>query len=436
MANHVEPVGPVITPPGQYTHCVDRLAYKDVPGALDAGFAAIAEFTLCDYLLGGKLVCLAGGGDVCAIGIVVGVEEVGYQKSGFDAIDNDFSFNLLVLPYQPGDFAAYRKNLGVPATFEAHKIRDDVVQHSPLGPLMVDPNPVPTPLPTPREPGGTSPVDGYGVLYTWDGSALVYDHENQNNLHKLWEGHPQDGSAISVPIVHCECEGSRIFFVCQALKPFLELMQGKPPGAPGPTPGEVCHAVLDWVPFGIGKALCSLVEDLISAAIGLALAPAMAAAFAAAWEAAQAFDDLFVTGPVAKQIHVGDAVIVSGRWTWDAGHAGHTELHPVKTIQKVLLPGELRGGYDPSKPLPTTIADEVREVHDTWCRHVRQAPPPPDPRHEDGLSGPQLASLTPEQHEVYLAQQQPENGWTIHPSIDGCAPEREPEPEPGPGPIR
>ncbi len=422
------PVGPVITPPGQYTHCVERTAYRDVPGFLEAGAGAIAEFTLCEYLLGGKLVCLAGGGDECAIGVVVGVEEVGYQKSGFDAIDNDFSFNLLVLPYVPSDFAAYREDISNPASFEAHKIRDDVVGHSPLGPLLVDPHPTPTPLPTPREPGGTSPVDGYGVLYTWDGSGLAYDHDNQNNLHKLWDEHAKDGSAISIPIVHCECEGSRIVFVCQALKPFLELIQGKIPGSPGPSPGEICHATLDWVPFGIGKAICSIVEDIVGAGIAIALAPAMAAALATAWEAAQAFDDLFVTGPVAKQIHAGDTVIVTGRWAWDAGHAGHTELHPVKTIQKLRLEPELSGGHDPRKPLPTSVVATIRDVHGRWCRHVREAPPPPDPRHEGGLSAPQLASLTPAQLAVYDRQRRPENDWQLHPLIDGCAPDDQPSP--------
>jgi hypothetical protein len=427
--------GPVITPPGQYTHCVDRTAYRDVPGPLDAGAAAIAEFTLCEYLLGGKLVCLAGGGDECAIGVVVGIEEVGYQKSGFDAIDNDFSFNLLVLPYSPGDFAAYRENLADRSTFEAHRIRDDVVAHSPLGPLMVDPRPSPTPLPTPREPGGTSPVDGYGVLYHWDGVGLAYDHENQNNLHKLWDEHPQDGSVVSIPILHCECEGSRIFFVCQALKPFLEAIQGKVPGSPGPSPGDVCHAALDWVPFGIGKAICSIVEDIVEAGIALALAPAMAAALAAAWEAAQAFDDLFVTGPVAKQIHVGDVVIVTGRWTWDAGHAGHVELHPVKTIQKLRLAPELAGGHDPRNPLPEAIVSTIRDVQARWCRHVREAPPPPDPRSGGTLSGAQLAALTPDQLAVHQRQQRPENGWQLHPTIDGCAPAEEPPPD-EPPPLR
>jgi hypothetical protein len=422
------PVGPVIFPPGQYTHCVDRSEYKDVPGGLDAGFASILEFLFCEYLLGGKLVCLDGGADQCAMGVVVGIEEVGYQKSGMDAIDNDFSFNLLLLPYEAADFAAYRAEPSKPATFESHKIRDDVRTHTPLGGLLVDPDPVPTPLPGPREPGSGSPVDGYGVLYAWDGSTLVYDHENQNNLHKLWEDHPQDASVISVPILHCECEGSRIFFVCEAMKPFLDLMQGKPPGSPLPGPGEVCHALLDWVPFGIGKAVCSIIEHIIGGAVGLALAPAISAAFATAWESAQAFDDLFVTGPVAKQIHLGDHLIVTGRWTWDGGHAGHTELHAVKTIQRLRLHPDLKGGYDPRTPLSTAIRNEIVVLHDRWCEHVLAAPPPPDPHRPAQLSGPQLDSLNPEQLRTHLRQLQPENRWEVHPAIDGCTPEAEPEP--------
>jgi hypothetical protein len=201
------------------------------------------------------------------------------------------------------------------------------------------------------------------------------------------------------------------------------------PGSPGPSPEEICHAALGWIPFGIGDAICSIVSDAIAIAIAIALAPAMAAAFATAWEAAQAYDDLFVTGPVAKQIHTGDVVIVTGRWTWDAGHAGHTELHPVKTIQKVKLPPELSGGYDPRQhpAIPPGISDELSRMHDRWCRFVQEAPPPPDPRGDGTLTPPQLGALTPPQLAVYASQLQPENQWTVHPLIDGCIP-AEPKP--------
>jgi hypothetical protein len=432
------PTGPIIAPPGQYTHCVDRTNYKAPPSTssfgdilsalLSSSLAATAEWLLCDYLLGGKLVCLAGGADECAIGVVVGVEPVG-QKTGYNALDNDFSFNVLLAPYAPSDFNVYHDHPDVPATFDPYKIYKDVVGGGdPQAVLMTDPHPAPVPLPTPADPGPESPVEGYGVLWSWDGTKLVPGDPNveglHNNLNKLRTDYPQDGSRISIPVVHAECEGSRIFFECQAMKPFLDALQGKVPGWPGPSPEDVCDATLGWIPFGIGTAICSILSDIIAIGIGIAIAPAMASAFAAAWEAAQAYDDLFVTGPVAKQIHTGDVVIVSGRWTWDAGHAGHTELHPVKTIQKVKLPPELSGGYDPSNKnaLSAAIINEMRDVHDRWCRLVQEAPPPPDPRGGGVLTPPQLGSLTPPQITVYTSQLQPENQWELHPLVDGCTP--------------
>jgi hypothetical protein len=460
-------VGPVITPPGQYTHCVDRKDYTDVPGILDASIPATLEFLLCDYLLGGKLVCLAGGGDECAIGIVVGLEAVGAGKSGLDALDNDFSFNLLLAPFQVQDFAAYGPPVAPDNIVEPHGIRDDAVKNGPQGWLMVD-SPNPQPLPPPVDQTGapgppfkkkqsrgkaTWPVDGYGVLWKLLGARLVDDNREGDNLHKLfdkpqgdeWPAPPGKDEWIPLPVLHCECEGSRIFFVCQAMAPFLDLLQAKVPGG-GPSPGEACHAVAKWLPWPIDKlvnAACSVVEDLIAIPIALALLPAMAAAFATAWEAAQAFDDLFITGPVAKQIHVGDVVIVTGRWDWDAGHSGHTELHPVKSILKLMtpsgeLPSEIRPredltfapphpvDYDPRHGLPASVAADIRTFHEQWCRLVSEAPPVPDPRQPGGLSAPQLASMTPQQLAVWAEQNQPENSWSVHPLIDGCVPAQPP----------
>ena len=206
-------------------------------------------------------------------------------------------------------------------------------------------------------------------------------------------------------------------FVCQALKPFL--------GYPAreatrqrfyPAKSVMRHRRR---PFGIGDAICSIVEDLIALPIALAFCAAMAAAFATAWEAAQAYDDLFITGPVAKQIHVGDVVIVTGRWTWDAGHSGHTELHAVKTIQKLMhTPANCRRRFaHPQCRIPRTIhrsrcnspavTSEIQATVDRWSSGTR-APPPPDPQHPGGLSGAQLVAMSPEQVEVYARQRRPE----------------------------
>lgn len=149
------------------------------------------------------------------------------------------------------------------------------------------------------------------------------------------------------------------------------------------------------------------VEDLIALPIALALAPAMAAAFASAWEAPS------------------DVYIVTGRWTWDAGHAGHTEFHPVKTIQR-LEPGEVQSLFsarDPRQPLPQVVIDAVNDVRGRWCRHVLEAPPPGDPRGDGNLTPPQIGALTPEQLGVYTRQLQPEKAWIVHAPVQdlGCA---------------
>src|SRR5262249_31046330 len=181
---------------------------------------------------------------------------------------------VLLVPYKPDDFRTYLPHLpAVPpvdtSKFEPHKIYKDIVDHSPLGWLMADPTPTPVPLPDPLDQTGgvghpaenkgtaTWPLDGYGVVYTWEGTDPVEkqvknhlvqlqdkDHLEGNNLHKLSDGNPE---RIALPVMHCECEGSRIIFVCQALKPFLDILQGKPPGSGIPGPGEVCHATLGWI---------------------------------------------------------------------------------------------------------------------------------------------------------------------------------------------
>src|ERR1700694_1971589 len=111
-------MAPVISPGGPFTHCVQRNDFRLLDpfylvGAASAGKAA------CDYLLGGKLVCMAPD-PVCAIGTIVGLEDTSYGKSGFDGIDNDFSFNLLPAPYAVQDFRHY----AVSKT-EQHVIRND-----------------------------------------------------------------------------------------------------------------------------------------------------------------------------------------------------------------------------------------------------------------------------------------------------------------------
>jgi hypothetical protein len=67
--------------------------------ALIGGYWALSQ--VCDYLLGGKLICLKH--DLCAIGRVMELEPPGYHKSGFETIDNDYSVNIILSPHHPGE---------------------------------------------------------------------------------------------------------------------------------------------------------------------------------------------------------------------------------------------------------------------------------------------------------------------------------------------
>ena len=407
----------VVYPGGHFTHCVDRKDFHlldpfYLTGPASAGKAA------CDYLLGGKLVCMSPD-PVCAIGTIIGLEGTSYGKSGFDAIDNDFSFNLLLAPYAVGDFRRYAVQ-----GMKQHIIRKDVAAHAPAGRLIVDNAGVISGL-SPKDPAGASPIDGYGVMWHFPDDltspierAADPDEKRQNNLNKLDTVVEDRGISIALPVLHCECEGSRIWAVCNAMAPFLDVLSGKPPGSPGPSVTDACHKALGWIPF-VGDALCALAEAIVDLAM-FPIVRARAAAAAVAWAAAQAYDDLFLTGPVKAKIRQGDVVVVQGRWTWDSGHAGHMELHPVVAI--AIASGVLMGGSDPVGPVTPDVAAWVKDLEDRWCRLLNEAPPPVVPPNPSGGLPVPGADLTLDQQATALAQQRPENQWSIHPLIDGCAP--------------
>jgi len=91
-----------------------------------------------------------------------------------------------------------------------------------------------------------------------------------------------------------------------------------------------------------------------------------------------------------------DILFIKGTWIYDSAHEGWNELHPIKHCQKI---GTWEKDWNGS-PTPTGSPKE-------WCEAVDSAG----------------SSLT------VASQQQPENQWTIHPTIDGCRP-RSAEPDP------
>jgi hypothetical protein len=307
-----------------------------------------------------------------------------------------------------------------------------VADHAAQGQLIVDKLGTVTGLQA-REPNGRSPVDGYGVLWRYTGANDPFapwpgpgaapvaepapdpNSDRESNLWKL--GAVVDGADVSIalPVLHCECEGSRIWAVCTALAPFLDILSGKLPGVPGPSVTEICHDTLGWIPI-FGDIACAIAEAIVDVAMLPVVLAALAAA-GVAWAGAQAYDDLFLTGPVKKQITIGQTVVVQGRWCWDSGHAGHMELHPVVAI--AIADGVPGDGADLDDP---RVADRVNDLARRWCRLLDSAPPPPAPDGTVGRPPVPGAELSPAQLATAARQQLPENQWTVHPAVDGCSP--------------
>lgn len=70
--------------------------------ALIGGYVALAE--VCRWLRGGKLLCLEK--DQCAIGLVYGLEPVGFEKPFPENIDNDYAVNIVLAPHLPSEIEA------------------------------------------------------------------------------------------------------------------------------------------------------------------------------------------------------------------------------------------------------------------------------------------------------------------------------------------
>ena len=92
-----------------------------------------------------------------------------------------------------------------------------------------------------------------------------------------------------------------------------------------------------------------------------------------------------------------------GTWIFDSAHTGWNELHPVLHCQKILKPvthADLVSG-NPWKSQPELSSPgRIQGLLQHFCN----------------LSN---AGSTPR---TRSNQSKPENGWIIHPSVDGCAP--------------
>lgn len=183
-------------------------------------------------------------------------------------------------------------------------------------------------------------------------------------------------------VFHVEVKGCRVHDVCAVLKVMSF-------GAP--VVGFICS-----IPI-IGWIACAIV-----AAIWLAIT---AAAFGIAWAVAHVGDINDVYDPASGTLKPadadtgegGDVILVRGDWVYDAGHDGWNEIQPIRLVMKLTDVVDPRF-RDMAKADPSLVADFQKEVLDVWCEKIGEASSPL----------------------VVAAQQDPTNGWRIHPAIDGC----------------
>jgi len=365
----------------QYTHCVQPQDYNyplpatsnaiDVIAAIFDGLVLGGYFqdaqNACSYLLGGKLVCL--GGDQCAIGNCTHFEPAS-DKSFPSNIDNDFSFNILLAPQSLGAFA-----------FNSWAQNQAFAQAGPQGFLITEqPN-----MPFPQDPVDSSTrFHGYSTDYP-DSHYISFDPS-----HSPFQVPGSDGPGFSVPTLHVECEGSRVHDVCTAIALFTL----------GPVGDAICHATFLGIP--IGDVVCRVIALLAAPVLIPALLSAVTAAWVGATDGNQA--DARTDGR-GGDLNFGDLVVVTGRWAFDAAHQGWNEFHPCKTIQKIDSES-----YD---------AANFQDYRNRWCTLTAVIPPYSPP-------GLKPTDMTPAQQAVYTNQQQPENQWIFHPTVDGCQPAEPP----------
>jgi hypothetical protein len=188
----------------------------------------------------------------------------------------------------------------------------------------------------------------------------------------------------SVPVMHCEFEGTRI-------RDMLEAIEALSLG------GSWCKKNF------IFRVVCTILQ---SAFAPFALLAALAA-WAAATDGSQASA---LTDPAAGEVKPGDSIIVKGRWAYDGGHDGYNEIHAVRILQKVAWVPQTKASFE--------------EFQKAWCARLGEVP------HSETVTpvtfppryGSRPLTMTPEQKAVYDQQRQPENQWVFHPLVDGCAP--------------
>jgi hypothetical protein len=420
----VEPAdysGPFLGSAGFWAAFLASLAVGFIdPGATVLGLILTA-IAYCRWWLYGRLVCL--GGDKCFIGLALQVDTPADQ-SGIGKIDTDYS--LYVLPAPSPLLGDTNWLADMPATndIQGYLVENQSATNSAFAQMMTN-------YPSLTFTG--EPETSYALVNHDGSSVLTAGQANALNLPTPpgWQANNfyTPGDTIS------DSNGN-----LQTVTPYAQALSGaNPPSWPTAVGATVYDGSIQWSCGGPVPALGTLeiefegagVWDLYQAllvAAGVAAAAAVvcaipvfgwiaclilsliAVAISGAGMIIALNDDSAQTDANTQVgvIHPGqDILFVSGTWIYDSAHTGWNELHPVKFCQIIgqVPQADLIAGK-PWNSLPQFNEANLAATIAGYCGLAQNALAPP----------------------TIQAQGNPENGWTLHPTVDGCTPNTPPPP--------
>lgn len=410
------------------------------PGA--ATFAAILTgIGYCRWWLYARLVCL-GNPNACTVGLVlrIGTQE---DQSGLGKFDTDYTVDLLLPPnplrgdqdwynsmnnpvvYWPDVLMQDQASPNAPADPEYVQMRNTYTKTQPFGfsgesidgYVLQDHDGYHTLTPTQTQvlnfltPPGWQPGNFYNpgdqVADSNGGIETAVDQglsgsstpawpnpylgnwqsevgQTTNDYGTIWR---YDGPVPAVGVLEAEFEGAGMWNLYQVLLAMSPVAAGL---------AAVCSTgVIAW--------LACLLAAIIFAAIVVGIG-----ALAGLTDNSAESD---VTNQVGALTPGVDILLISGTWVWDGGHIpnGWNELHPVLFAQKITThgvpPSDLQNGT-PWASFPEFSAANLEETLTQMCGMAAGAQDP----------------------ETQIQQQLPQNGWRIHPLVDGCTAPVQPPP--------
>lgn len=327
-----------------------------------------------------RLICL--GGDRSAVGAIHNVLPP-YKINPFDpdAYDTDYSFNLLLYPFGPGD-SLPGSFVGNDRTGHFNAPEWDPISVIDLwgdlgadlggtGSPFVNPNPPNWPIQAVQDQVNLILPQQYMA-----GLQLTFTGQASNDAQQL--GLSNSGGSDQEYLLHCEIEGSGIY----GLRALLYTLAGI----------YTAIGILSVIPI-IGTAIALFLSFLafLALLIGGALIQGYSPASPPDGDWGGYFNAYTANSGPDSPV---DLAYVYGRWVYDSQHTGWNELHPVHFMIKIgtttwgALTYPLTGSGIPDLLDIKAKLDNLYEVIN-------------DPS-------------------SFTTQAEPQNQWTLHPLLDGC----------------